>query len=357
MRRLIWRASVIQRTVAGLLFCGTLAVLGTVAQAGLFHTQESGACQDCHKAGLTKQEPVLIASLITPVPRPSSFGRMDVNRTCLECHSEQGGDGKGTSVLAGGDPAIVRQAGYLNGPGGFGHTGHTLGSTQAAPGGTWAPGPQGLTCTDCHDPHGDTGQYRNLVLRPGTAKEDRRVTFVIGPANDRRKDVWVQSGSDGPGKYHAVNVRFNQPRPGRSAYGEWCQGCHTAFHGPAGSPNMGGQNGWKRHPSADARIGGGPRQHSSLARYAALGNRVPTLSATGSWPASDNTPSCMSCHKAHGNGNPFGLLYMAGQGQLTESGDSQGRAYVDLCHQCHTQGLPPQLVSSPGPVSGKPHVR
>ncbi|HSB81189.1 MAG TPA: hypothetical protein VLM91_20605 [Candidatus Methylomirabilis sp.] len=47
----------------------------------------------------------------------------------------------------------------------------------------------------------------------------------------------------------------------------------------------------------------------------------------------------MSCHKAHGNGNPFALLYMSGRGQLTEAGDTQGKAYVDLCHQCHTQGL------------------
>jgi hypothetical protein len=177
-----------------------------------------------------------------------------------------------------------------------------------------------------------------LVLRPGTASEDRRVTFVVGSTNDLRKDVWIQADPSAPGKYDARNIHFNQPRLGRSAYGEWCQGCHTSFHGPAGAPNMGGLTGWKRHPTADGRIGGGPRRHSSFGHYAGLANRVPVLSASGAWPASDNTPSCMSCHKAHGNGNPFGLLYMAGKGQLTENGDSQGKAYVDLCHQCHTQG-------------------
>jgi len=40
------------------------------------------------------------------------------------------------------------------------------------------------------------------------------------------------------------------------------------------------------------------------------GNRAQTLSASGRWPAPDNTVSCMSCHKAHGNRNPFGLLKM-----------------------------------------------
>jgi hypothetical protein len=140
-------------------------------------------------------------------------------------------------------------------------------------------------------------------------------------------------------KYDARNISYNQPLPGHSAYAAWCHGCHTAFHGRLGSANMGGTNGWKRHPTADARIGGGPRRQTSLDRYAKLANRVPTLSASGSWPDSDNSVSCMSCHKAHGNGNPFGLLFMAGGGTLTENGDSQGTAYEDLCHQCHTQGL------------------
>ena len=163
--------------------------------------------------------------------------------------------------------------------------------------------------------------------------------FVVGPKNDLSKDVWVRAGLMGPEKYDARYIAFNQPLPGQSAYAAWCQGCHTAFHGSLGSANMGGMNGWKRHPTADARIGGGRRQATSFDRYAGLINRVPTLSASGNWPGSDNSVSCMSCHKAHGNGNPFGLLFMAGGGTLNENGDSRGMAYMDLCHQCHTQGI------------------
>lgn len=45
----------------------------------------------------------------------------------------------------------------------------------------------------------------------------------------------------------------------------------------------------------------------------------------------------MSCHKAHGNRNPFGLIFMTGTGAtVTEDGD--GGVYKDLCRQCHTQG-------------------
>lgn len=339
--RIALRAQKVPQVFTELLICGALTFCGGPAQAGLYHTQTAGACQDCHKGGPADQRPVPTVSLMTPNFQGQSYSPSDVNQTCLECHSGRGGEKSGPSVNSTPIGSLVRQAGFLNGLGlaGMAHAGHTLGSAERAPGGTWAPGPRGLTCTDCHDSHGQTGQYRNLVLRPGTATEDRPVTYVYGPTNDTRRDVWIRAGPMGVEKYDARNIRFNQPRAGRSAYGEWCQGCHSAFHGGARSSNMRGSTGWLRHPTADARLGVGPSQHSSLSRYKALSNRVPTMSASGSWPAPDNTPSCMSCHKAHGNGNPFGLLYMAGQGQLTETGDSQGKAYVDLCHQCHTQGL------------------
>lgn len=340
--RLTPRVFMVPQILSELLLCGALTFFGAPADAGLYHTKNSGACQDCHKSVTPGQNPALIASLISPVSQPRSFAPGDINQTCLTCHGGRGGPDDGSSVLSSANGILVRQAGFLNGPSGLAHAGHTLGSTQRAPGGTWSPGGQGLTCTDCHDPHGEEGQYRNLVLRPGTATDDRPITYAIGPSNDLRKDIWIRSSPESAGKYDARNIRFNQPLAGRSAYGEWCQGCHSAFHGGSKSPNMGGPKGWLRHPTADARIGGGFPQHSSLSRYAAITNRVPTVSASGSWPAPDNIPSCMSCHKAHGNSNPFGLLYMVGQGQLTEGGDSQGKAYVDLCHQCHTQGLKSQ---------------
>jgi hypothetical protein len=103
----------------------------------------------------------------------------------------------------------------------------SLGGPDEAPGGAWAPGAGGLTCTDRHAAHGESGQYRNLVLKPGTAESERRITYN----------------------------------------------------------------------------------------------------------------SCMSCHKAHRNRNPFGLLYMSGRGQLTEEGDTGGGKYIHLCQQCHQQGL------------------
>ena len=329
----------VPQTVCGLLFCWMLVLFGGQVDAGLYHTPNSGSCKDCHKAGISGQSPLSISTLTSPTLPQNSFAPTNVNQTCLECHSGPSGSSTCPSVLRDPSGTLIREAGFLQRSGGLEHTGHTLGSMERAPGGTWTPGPSGLQCTDCHDPHGQTAQYRNLVLRPGTAMEDRPVTFVIGPTNDLGKDVWIHADPSLVEKYDTRTIWFNQPRSSRSAYGEWCQGCHTDFYGTAGAPNVGGVTGWKRHPAAGARIGGGPRYRSSLTRYVGLTNRVPTMSPSGMWPASDNTPSCMSCHKAHGNDNPFGLLFMSGHGNLTEGGDSLGKTPVDLCHQCHIQGL------------------
>ncbi len=134
----------VQGILSGVFLWGALALLGTPTQAGLNHTRDAGACQDCHKPGSGGSDPsVLIACLITATPRQSAFGQMDINQTCLECHSGRGGSSDGPSVMSGWNATVVRQAGFLLGPGGFVHVGHTLGSTEPAPGGTWSATPRG----------------------------------------------------------------------------------------------------------------------------------------------------------------------------------------------------------------------
>ncbi|RMF87862.1 MAG: hypothetical protein D6736_11945 [Nitrospinota bacterium] len=63
-------------------------------------------------------------------------------------------------------------------------------------------------------------------------------------------------------------------------------------------------------------------------------------------PATDNTPSCMSCHRAHGSVNPFGLIYTFNDptngGQLKiENGDTgTGTATIKAtCNKCHKKGI------------------
>jgi hypothetical protein len=102
------------------------------------------------------------------------------------------------------------------------------------------------------------------------------------------------------------------------------------------------------HPAKGADIGqpASGSQPSSLTQYAGHAYRVKVLSRTGEWgpqgspwtaPPGGLTPSCQSCHKAHGNQNPDGLILLSGTGPLTEEGDLDGVAagLTSLCAQCH----------------------
>jgi hypothetical protein len=93
--------------------------------------------------------------------------------------------------------------------------------------------------------------------------------------------------------------------------------------------------------------------HSSIALYDTAVSRVHVMSSSdtdyfskpgaGTFTAADGlTPSCFSCHKGHGNQNPFGLIFLARDSSLvTEEGTSGVTSDIgirNLCGQCHVQG-------------------
>jgi len=331
------------------LLLGVFALLIGVplAMAGDFHSGSTLICSDCHVMhysqthGYSEDGSGIYAPLGNDGPYHYLL-RNDVNDLCLTCHNNAS---FAPDVLGANSNGYVRQAGGLNrdGTAPYYHgDGHTLDATDAAPGGTWA-NPDGMTCTDCHHQHGRNALgngYRNLRDRPGTAPGTSIITYAIG-TNDLTKDAFERFLTPLSSHYGADNIDFNEPDATKSAYATFCKGCHTEFHGTKGGPEVGGATGveWLRHPNADADIGANTGGHSSLTQFNSHVNKVQVMSATGVWdPAPAGvTPSCMSCHKAHGNQHAFGLMFMKGTGTVTEQGDD-GFAVKNLCRQCHVQG-------------------
>ena len=347
--------------------------LSAAALAGDFHVAQTLTCYDCHTAHYSQTHAysadVAGSNLILIPPMAAGTGpfnnllRKEPNELCLTCHNS---NNWAPDVFGAGTGSAVRQAGGLNALAGHlandaGYDeddGHTLWSTATAPGGTFAgAAPEGLMCVSCHAQHGSSTQYRNLLNRGiFTGKNltyNRNADNTVVVPIDFTKDVYQRA----PLNYAHSSVDFLEVSQTASPYGAWCQSCHTNFHGAGGSANMGGvSQGWSnpdpaarvpwlRHPTADVNIGSaGGTFISSLAQFNTHTNRVKVLDQTGTWNATSTTvtPSCMSCHKGHGNKNSFGLIWMGGVGNVTEEGDdaatlADGAKYIALCRQCHTQ--------------------
>lgn len=335
-----------------------------------YHTGQTLQCSDCHIMHGQNSHPYPWAGLQPPavVGGPHEMLlRAEPNELCLGCHN---GSSLVPDVLGiAADGSTRRSAGALNASShgyntsteGYDATdGHTLWSTAVAPGGTFQNTESGLECVHCHAQHGSYAQYRNLLNRG--IFSGKSITFAVS-SNDLTKDVFEHAAR----AYSETDVDFNEPNPAASAYANWCKSCHTSFHGAAGDlSTVGGQSGgqstepdasWLRHPNADVNIGtdpglaaGGVQTDSSshissyVARFYTRTNNVKVMSPNGNWkPAPSDprvlTPSCFSCHKAHGNRNGFGLIFMRGAaGDPTPTEDGDGGAYQDLCRQCHSQG-------------------
>jgi hypothetical protein len=321
-----------------------LAGMAATAVAGDYHKSATLICSDCHIMHASQSHGYQVGGLVFPPVTATANEFLlrgeDVNKTCLACHNGSSffPDVFGENILG---SASVRLAGGLNAAAGHGLSndagydeidGHTLYSNTPPPGNVGGTGSAidataGLECSSCHAVHGSVA-YRNLMLRSLFAGDT--ITYVAG-TNVTTYDVWEHT----PASYTIDDVDYNEPNTSNSKYATWCQNCHTNFHGQITDANMGdGVSVWKRHPQSTVNIS----MSSTTARWKVNTNHVKVMSPDNNWTATSTglTPSCMSCHKSHGNKNGFGLIFMKGTGTITEEGD--GGAYRDLCRQCHTQG-------------------
>ncbi len=338
-----------------------LAIRGDPVVAGDYHKGPTLVCSDCHTMHFSQSHGYNAngTGIFTPLGTGGPYGyllRNEINDLCLTCHD---GQTFAPDVMATQTGTAVRQAGALNRfglttGGYFESDGHTLDVTGVtAPGGTWAPDPsQGLVCIDCHSAHGRTGPggtnlYRNMAPNAGDISSGPAPTYNdVAGVQDLTRDVFERTFAS----YDMTDVDFMEPDATASAYGNWCKRCHTDFHGAVGGAEIGGTGAppehFLRHPTAGVDIGalGGGHSSKSLFGSATKQSWVKVMTQTGLWqPAistdvTDHTPSCFTCHKAHGNQNAFGLIYMdPNDATMTEEG-SAGGTYKNLCKQCHVQG-------------------
>ena len=385
-------------TIIGLA-AGTTLVLALLlvsgGTAGQYHAGGTLFCYDCHTMHFSQSHNW---DGTTPVPTSPPSGltstgnwlsasgpnekllKAPANQLCLSCHDGQPFAPDVLGVNGNASPANGREAGALNdqalGAPYETWKGHTLGSTDLPPGYNQTlvglPSNQydntvGLECTSCHLQHGSATVYRNLGPRNAAFQP----TYVLNTTNDTTKDVWINIASTytgGSGSaatfdpyYSTQNIFFNRndatvgSLKTSNKIGSFCAACHASFHGGPGDTTIGGTSsasnleGFLRHPTAQTTIGAAGAAayggHSALSRSTGATTKVKvnTTDYTGFTNAS---PLCLTCHKAHGNQNPFGLIFL---NRTAASVDEQGgyatgqtadvpTGYRNLCGQCHSQG-------------------
>jgi hypothetical protein len=370
-----------------------VALIALPALAGEWHTGPSNLCTDCHTMHFSQTHNWDGTTPVSTTPQPDGnwlgatgpnhyLLKLPANQLCLACHD---GQTFAPDVLADSTNAAAaqgRSGGALNElgvalPNYEEWKGHTLGSTANPPGYNpaavgittdWYTGDTtGLECINCHTQHGITGSYRNLGPRTlGTANLP---TYVIGTTNDPTRDVWINVAAPYIANtgvaatftpyYDNANVSYNRndrtvgATQTSNGIDTQCASCHGNFHGGTGDVNVGGNvttGEFIRHPTGGINIGSfGPGGHSALSRFVNATSKVKVYADDrAAW--TDATPGCVSCHKAHGNQNPFGLVFLSrtattvneeggnGTETVAAGGPAYQRGYRNLCGQCHGQG-------------------
>ncbi len=363
------------------------------AAAGEYHSGQSLYCYDCHTMHFSMQHNW---DGTTPVPTSPAPGgnwlsvsgpnafllKAPANQLCLGCHDGQSFAPDVLGVNTNASPANGRSAGAVNmaalGTPYDAWKGHTLESTSPPPGfdptvigasATWYDAANGLECTNCHAQHGPATAYRNLgPYALGAAAANARPTYVISNTNNISQDVWINLASYTSGSgvaatfnpyYDTGNISFNRndatvgTTKTSNRIDTFCAACHGQFHGGPGDAAIGASaavlDGFIRHPTSQVTLGAAGTQgyggHSSLTRYVANVTKA-RVYASDRAGYTDASPGCVSCHKGHGNQNPFGLVFLnrnatsvgeeggwgTGQTQNTATGQR------NLCGQCHGQG-------------------
>jgi hypothetical protein len=338
--------------------CIAFALIAMTTTAWAFHDGGVARCSGCHTMHNSEGG--------APIDTAHTTGnhylliRATPSEVCLTCHATDRGMVWGSNPAAPppekgpGNFCFATLANINDGrsgtiPGGSGvHSiiAPSFGGTQdpvlvRAPGGTGNnPYPaSAMSCTSCHDPHGN-GNYR---LLHGVGHVTAGNFDFVNPAPSAT-GLGFSAGAESPTNHVAYNG-------GMSA---WCANCHGAYHNaygqgklfhPSGVPmtsetvDIYGLYNGTEQPAGDPA-------HSYIPQIAFEDEGMTTTSDAG--PTALSQVSCITCHRAHGSSAPNLGRWDFLCGTYAEEGVRSGTYKIpnpyaatagneqrSLCNKCH----------------------
>jgi len=349
--------------------------LGLAASSALaFHDGGVAYCAGCHTMHNSQDGALVDAN--HPTGNAYLLKAGNSSDTCLSCHAAYGQFDGGLGYGPGGDFYWLTKTYSWTA---HGHTSESTGDSHghniispanglaqdatltAAPGGDFQS--QYLTCTSCHDPHGNTNFRLLYGAGVGPVYDGTRYSFTAGApvAIGNSRNTTVGQGNE-------TDVQHTIYKSGMSA---WCANCHTNFHA-ANTTNF-------VHPTGEAM---GSSIAAAYNAYVSSADLVGGSQATAYWglvpfeavnvdftlvdptnytegPTAQDQVMCVTCHRAHAS--PFKdsarwdmgatLILEDSHPQLTDVGATQAdidNMYYDytfiagqrsLCNKCHQKDL------------------
>jgi hypothetical protein len=336
-----------------------------------FHDGGVADCAGCHTMHNSQDG----LNITDPGGHPKLLQAANSTDMCLSCHAAYGQFLGGTGYGPGGDFYWLTKTfswtehGSLHESTGDSH-GHNVispantiladGTLASAPGGTFDS--DWLTCTSCHDPHGNQnfrilygddlgpiyvgGRY-NFSADAPLAKGDSRRTFVGGGGNETNAQ-------------HTIY---------KSGMGDWFANCHTDFHSdnttdfvhPIGTTLDELADNYNAYVSTDDQTGGSQATaYWGLVPFEAVDVDLATVDVNNytMGPAANDQVTCVSCHRSHASAFPdagrwfFETTFIEESHPLaTDTGasaDDVANKYYQytfvhnqrsLCNKCHVKDL------------------